>query len=260
MTERLHGNLYDYPKYYDVVFASDWKPEFDFLLAVFDRHAQRSVRRIFEPACGTGRLLVKLGQAGYDVSGLDLNERAVAYCNRRLERHGLPAAAFVGDMSDFKLSRKADAAMNTINSFRHLQTERAAEGHLRAMAEALRRGGIYALGLHLTPTRGEPMQEECWSARRGNLAVNSRMWHKSLDLRRRTEQVGMIFDIYTPTRTLRLENEICFRTYTARQMRTLIERVAAFEIAEIYDFSYDMDHPVTICPETEDVVYILRKR
>ncbi len=258
--EIVHGNLYDYPKYYDAVFASDWKAEFDFLLACFEKHARRPVRRVFEPACGTGRLLVKLAQAGYDVSGLDLNPKAVAFCNRRLEKHGFPPTATVGDITDFRLRRKADAAMNPINSFRHLPSEEAAEAHLRAMAGALVRGGLYMLGLHLTPTVGQAMEEESWSARRGNLAVLSRMWRKTLDLRRRVETVGMTIDIYTPSRSWRLVDEIDFRTYTARQMQTLIERVGEFDIAAVYDFSYDIDHPVEIGPESEDVVYILRKR
>src|SRR6187549_671346 len=52
----LAKNLYDYPRYYDLVFGSDWKAEYDFLLEVFDKHAAGRVRRVFEPACGTGRL------------------------------------------------------------------------------------------------------------------------------------------------------------------------------------------------------------
>src|SRR5687767_9903356 len=99
------ANLYDYPRYYDLVFGSDWKAEFDFLLDVFDSHIRGPVCRVFEPACGTGRLLFRLAQAGYQVSGLDLNPRAVDYCNKRLTRHGYPATAEVGDMADFRLPR-----------------------------------------------------------------------------------------------------------------------------------------------------------
>jgi hypothetical protein len=32
----MAANLYDYPRYYDLVFGSDWKAEFDFLTAAFD--------------------------------------------------------------------------------------------------------------------------------------------------------------------------------------------------------------------------------
>ena len=132
--EILNANLYDFPRYYDLVFGSDWKAEFDFLTACFQKHAAGTVRRVFEPACGTGRLMVRLAKAGYDVSGLDLNAKAVAYCNARLKRHGFPEAAFVADMSDFQLTRKADVAFNMINSFRHLQTTKSAKDHLTCVA------------------------------------------------------------------------------------------------------------------------------
>jgi SAM-dependent methyltransferase len=136
MTKQLPGTLYDYPRYYDLVFGSDWRAEFHFLQACFERYASGQVRRIFEPACGTGRLVYRLAKAGYETSGLDLNPRAVDYCNRRLKRHGLPPTAFVGDMADFRLRRKMDASFNMINSFRHLTKEAEAEAHLRCMARA----------------------------------------------------------------------------------------------------------------------------
>ena len=65
--ETIEESLYDYPKYYDLLFGSDWKAEFDFLGSCFQKHAKRPVRRLFEPACGTGRLLVKLADAGFEV-------------------------------------------------------------------------------------------------------------------------------------------------------------------------------------------------
>ena len=258
--EVVEGHIYDYPKYYDLVFGSDWKAEFDFLLACFDRHAQRPVQRLFEPACGTGRLLIKLAEAGYEVAGNDLNPHAVEFCNARFIRRGLEPVATIGDMSAFLLRRQVDAAFNTINSFRHLSTEQEAESHLRCVARALAEGGIYVLGLHLTPTEGERVDEESWSARRGNLSVISKMWSIELDLERRIERVGMSFDIYTPTRTFRIVDEMAHRTYTAGQMADLLARVPEFEIAETYDFTYDIDDPIQIDERTEDVLYVLRKK
>jgi SAM-dependent methyltransferase len=257
--ETLRGNLYDYPAYYDLVFGSDWKAEVAFLEACFKLHGRGRVRRLFEPACGTGRLLYRLGAAGYETSGLDLNPHAVEYCNRRLARHGLAESAFVGDMSDFRLPRKADAAFNTINSFRHLPTERAARTHLECMAGALCRGGLYVLGLHLTPA-GYGGDQESWSARRGHLQVNTHMQTAEYKPRRRQEAFTMSYDVYTPTRTFRLVDEVRFRTYTASQFVRLLAAVGKFEVAATYDFAYDIEQPITVDDATEDVVYVLRRR
>lgn len=259
MTDVIHGNLYDYPRYYELIFGSDWKAEFDFLLDCFEWFSPRPVQRVFEPACGTGRLMFRLAQRGYEVAGNDLNPKAVDYCNARFARHGLPPAATVGDMSDFRVKRKFDAAFNLINSFRHLPSEDHARRHLQCMADCLRTGGIYLLGLHLTP-KGQPLcSEESWSARRGHLAVTSHMQSLSINRRTRKERVKMTFDVYTPTSHLQLADEMDFRTYTAEQFAQLLDDVGRFEVLETYDFTYEVDSPLPVTAHTEDVVYILKK-
>ncbi|MCA9221507.1 MAG: class I SAM-dependent methyltransferase [Planctomycetales bacterium] len=259
MTETIRASIYDYPRYYDLVFGSDWKAECDFLQACFDRFATGTVRRVFEPACGTGRLMFRLAKAGYDVSGLDLNERAVEFCNERLARHGFARSAFVADMTDFRVRRKVDAAFNTINSFRHLLSERAARAHLQCVAEALRKGGLYLLGIHLTPTRGRPSSEESWSARRGNLAVNTQMWELDRDPIERIERFAMQFDVYTPTRHMRLDDELVLRAYSMTQFQQLVDSVPSLRIVETYDFHYEIDQPIEVSETVEDVVYVLKK-
>ena len=260
MPETITADVYDYPKYYDLIFGSDWKAEFDFLQACFKKHAKRPVKRVFEPACGTGRLLVKLGQAGYEIGGNDLNEKAIQFCNDRLERNGLSRATEVGDMSDFRVKKKFDAGFNMINSFRHLPTETAAENHLKCMADAIAKGGLYVLGLHLTPPGDDREGEEEWHAQRGSLSVISRLWTTGLDRKKRREYLNLSFDIRTPTKHFVLADRMQYRTYSQKQFEGLVARVPAWEVVETYDFCYDIDEPIEIDKETEDVVYILRKR
>lgn len=260
MSNIIEGSIYDYPKYYDLLFGSDWKAEFEFLHACFPKHSDRKVKRVFEPACGTGRLLVKLLKAGYEVGGNDLNEKAIDFCNARFARLSFPETACVGDMCDFKVKKKYDAAFNLINSFRHLATEAQAVAHLKCMAASLNVGGLYCLGIHLLPTKGERMEEEAWTARRGNLQINSYMWSKGLDTKGRNEPLGITLDIYTPTKHQRIVDHMDYRTYTKRQFDTLLKKVPELEVEATYDFAYDIKQQITIDPTTEDVVYVLKKR
>ena len=261
MTDKVQGDIYDYPVYYDLIFGSDWRAEFDFLTGCFERFAMRPVKRLFEPACGTGRLLIKLAENGYEVSGNDVNENAVKFCNNRFRRKGFPETALVGDMADFKLKRKVDAAFNTINTFRHLLTEKLAVAHLQCMADSLSKGGLYVLGLHLIPAdQDDRVEDEAWHARRGNLAVNTYMWSKGIDEKTRAEYLGMKINVYTPTKHLEIEDEMIYRTYSVRQIRSLLKKVPAFEWVESYDFAYDLDEPIKVDSSTEDVVLILRKK
>jgi SAM-dependent methyltransferase len=260
MQKTARANPYDQPHLYDQAFGSEWREEMAFLILCFEQYAAVNVHRVFEPACGTGRLLFRLARAGYEVSGLDLNERAVAYCNERLRRKGFHATALIGDMTDFRLPRKVDAAFNLVSSFRHLNSESAAKLHLRRMAAALRPGGIYAVGLHLTPTGRAPCDVEVWTARRGRSRVRTRVSTTSRNLRRRQERIRITFATHTPTSTGQLESRIMLRTYTARQFCSLLSSVNAFEIVAIHDFRYQIDTPITLGSRTEDAVFVLRRR
>lgn len=253
-------SLYDYPRYYDLVYGSDWKAEVDFLTGVFNKHVCGETKRLLEPACGTGRLIFRLQRAGFQVDGLDLSSKAVHYCNKRLQRHGLQASAWVGDMTNFKVTSKYCAAFNTINSFRHLEQHHQARDHLVCMAKAIRKGGIYVLGLHLSPKIGEASEEESWIARRGHLCVQTSMWLIHRNLKQRYERFHMRYDIWTPTNHETLDDKFNFRTYTKKQFEEeLLKGIPEFEIAATYDFSYDLNQPIQVDDHSEDVVYILKR-
>ena len=252
------GNCYDHPQYYDIVFGADWRDEVRFLEGCFTRYARRPVRRLFEPACGTGRLLARFAAAGYEIGGNDLSPAAVAYCNRRLARLGCEDRTEVGDMSAFRLARPVDAAFNTINTFRHLPDDRRALAHLRCMADALAPGGIYVLGLHLTPDDPPACVSETWSARRGSAAVEITVRTESLDRLARAEHIELTMNVRTPRRRFRLVDRFIFRTYSYRQLKRLIAKTP-LEIVAAYDFGYEIDQPIDIEAEDEDVVLVLRK-
>jgi SAM-dependent methyltransferase len=257
--ETIAGHLYDYPKYYDLIFGSDWAEEFRFLKQCFEKYASRPVTRVFEPACGTGRLLIQFAKSGYEVAGNDLNEKAIEYCNQRLQRHGFVPTAFVGDMAAFTVKKKYDAAFNLINTFRHLPDEATAEAHLKCVADALNKGGLYLLGLHLTPKTPQKCTSETWSAKRGKLSVVSNLWSAGTDLKKRVERIGVTYDVTTPSSKFRIKDETVFRTYTSEQMFDLLATEPRLRLVELFDFRHDIDWPVDITADTEDVIYLLKR-
>jgi SAM-dependent methyltransferase len=251
-------SVYDHPKYYDMIFNAEWKPELRFLETMFRRHIPGKTKSVFEPACGTGRLLMRFAKSGYAVAGNDLNPHAVKFCNQRLTRHGFQPTAMEGDMARFQLKRPVDAAFNTINSFRHLDSHRAAVDHLNCMAAAIRPGGIYVLGFHLTPTVGKPEEDEKWTARRGKLTVQSSMWLIERNLRLRYEIHGLKLNVKTPSQKFTINDALKFRTYTAPQIRQLLKQVPQFRLVAIHDFHYDPNHHIELDSSVQDAVFVLQ--
>lgn len=258
-TVRLPGHIYDYPKYYDLIFGSDCQAEMDFLQDCFACFADIKVKKVFEPACGTGRLMVRFAKLGYQISGNDLNEKAIDFCNRRLEKYGFPPSGVVADMCDFQLKKPVDAAFNTINSFRHLERPELAAAHLRCMADAVAPGGLYVLGLHLSPATGAEVVEETWTAARGNLKIRSKMWLVDCMPAQRLETYRMKYEVTKPNSREVIEDQFNFLTYNVKQVLDLIASEPRWEIASIFDFAYDIQSPIVLDDKTEDVVFVLRR-
>src|SRR5206468_4192494 len=163
----LVANCYDYPQYYDIAFQAYTQREADFIEAACRKYCPFDARRFLEPACGTGRLITALAARGYQVTGFDISRPALSYLRRRLAQRRLHAKTFGAELSDFRVSRPADAAYCSMDTFRHLLTEQAARAHLECIARSLRPGGIYVLDLHLFPLGIDKDYTKQWTQRRG---------------------------------------------------------------------------------------------
>ncbi len=254
------ANWYDWPQHYDLAFRSETQPEADFLEAAFRKCCPFRVGRLLEPACGTGRLVTELAARGYRVTGLDLSRPALDYLRRRLQRWRLRAEVLHADMADFRLGRPVDAAFCTFDSFRHLLTEDAARRHLECVAQCLRPGGVYVLGFHLLPPDAAEECTERWTERQGRTQVTVTLRVMATSRRRRLETLRVCMLVRRGRQPLRLRSEFPLRLYTAAQFRRLLAKVPELELRDVYDFWYEIDHPLELSDELSDTVFILQKR
>jgi len=143
--------LYASPEIYDVAFGWDLSLELDFIEECFRRHVPGGVRRVLEPACGTGRVLAALAARGYQVSGYDQSPEMVRFAAERL--HAVGGAIQRGDMQSFRPPGSFEAAINLVNSIGYLLGDADLLLHLDRIAAALRPGGVYLVQLNYG---GEP--------------------------------------------------------------------------------------------------------
>lgn len=256
---------YDRPQYFDMIFRDETADEVRFFEAAFERFAKGPVKRVFEPGCGSGRLVAAMAAKGYQVAGLDLNDSMLAYLRQRLKRRGLDATLYAGDMArldEAGVSGTFDASFNTFNTFRHLLDEATAVAHLRQVADRVRLGGVYILGFHIIPLDAFEVETERWSAKHGGTTVKMTLTARDPNRRRRLETVCVDIRARRATgKVEKLRSEFDLRLYTVPQAKKLFATVNdVWEIAEIFDFHYDIDEPREFDDDLTDALFILRRR
>lgn len=260
LRSRELANWYDYPQYFDMVFRDETAAEVEFFLAAFDRFADGPVKRVFEPGCGSGRLVTAMAAGGFDVTGIDLNVPSLNYLRRKLKRRGLSATLTQADFTNLDLPGTFDAAFCTFNTFRHLTDEASAVSHLKSVAAQLRSGGLYILGLHIIPLDAEKQCTERWKASHGVTTVNVTLRVTDFNRRKRIEQIHVVLTARSPGQTIRCRTDFPLRLYTVNQFMKTLASVPELEIVGSYDFNYDLESPREIDDDLIDSVFVLKKR
>jgi SAM-dependent methyltransferase len=105
--------------------------------------------QVLEVACGSGRVLVPMVRAGFDVVGIDVSPHMLALAREKLE--SLPDGAGMArlqqaDMRTFRLERADfDLAIFAVKSFAYLLEKQDQLRCLRTIADHLRPGGLLAI-------------------------------------------------------------------------------------------------------------------
>ena len=198
-----------------------------------------------EPACGSGRYVRVAAGRGIRIVGFDLSEAMVAYARDSLARRGLDelGSVHVADMTDFaRIVRGGSVgfAFNMINTIRHLPSDTAMIAHLEQVRRALRRGGVYAVGLDVGEPGQESASEDVWTGQRGLLRVTQiAQYEPPLPpqpprVGSRSERVVNHIVVKTPSGEQHFDSAYTLRTYTTKQWTRLIER-SGFELVGTVD-------------------------
>lgn len=256
-----NDDWYETPRLYDAVFDVDTRREADFVLACAARYGEARGKRVLEPACGSGRLVAELARRGLAVEGFDRSQAMLAFAQARLERRGLRARLFEGDLARVELRSGFALAHCLVSTFKYLLDERSARAHLGLVADALSPGGIYVLGFHLTDYAEREVARERHVVERRGTRITCTTSVFPADRRARLEPVETVLRVVKrdgSTSTSR--TEWSFRTYDAREARALLRACPAFELAAVHDFHHDVERAVELDDDHLDKVFVLRRR
>ncbi|MEM6856026.1 MAG: class I SAM-dependent methyltransferase [Planctomycetota bacterium] len=264
---------YETPIYYDIIFDVDTEKEATFLeqchaLHAADAEAYQSLN-VIEPACGSGRLMAVLAQRGHRVAGVDLSEGSLKFARKRLADAGVNGKLKRAAMQDFKLPISGggggyDLAHILVSSFKYLTDEADAAACLNCIADHLRVGGVFVLGLHLTEPDEDQRTLERWRAQRDHLDVICTIRSDPPDHAARTEQLRsriVARDLKRPrAEPKRYESNWTFRTYDEHQLRSLLRKAPRLKHVATYTFHHDINLPTTLDGDDLGVVLVLRRK
>lgn len=125
---------------------------------------------ILEPACGSGRTLVPLLDAGLDVTGFDQSEEMLARCRARCRAAGHAPDLTRQTLEEFDYDRRFAAILMPVGTFTLIDDFDRALGVLRRFHRRLEPGGVVVLDIQplaLLADAGEDRRS--WVAPNGDL-------------------------------------------------------------------------------------------
>lgn len=105
-----------YDRIMDHVDYSAWA---DYLSSLF-RRFHPGVKTVFETACGTGSLAIRLHDRGYSLTGMDKSPEMVRIAAEKFSRAGMPGRLFSADMKAIPVHSPFDAVICIYDSINYL--------------------------------------------------------------------------------------------------------------------------------------------
>jgi len=208
----------------------------DFYVAL----ARQAKGPVLDIACGTGRILLPVLQAGVDADGLDLFQPMLETARKKATALGFTPNLHRGDMANFELPRRYALIMITFNAFCHVLTTDDQLRCLSCIRRHLLPGGLLAfdgafpgLGWIGAPQNRRELEGEFKDPRTGGTmrGYDTRSFDRVAQIQRSRNEV----ELDEPDGTTRIihRSEFLVR-WTYKAEMDLLLRSAGFARNEIY--------------------------
>jgi len=259
------ANVYEYPKYYEIVFGSrNFKRECDFITELIKKFSKINTSVILDIACGTGPHMIGLSKLGFKVAGLDSSNKMLVKINKRLKGKPNFIGVYKKDMVSFNIPQKFDACICMVNSLEILTKNEQFISHFHSVANCLKRGGIYIIELDnpsfifSNPLPGERIKEYKKKIKRGKIKIGVIYKKYPFDLINFLEKNELILDINDNGKKLIIRDSSPVRRLAPLDIDLFVKLSHKFELIKILgDFKLES----TINDKnSKRMIVILRKK
>ena len=246
---------------YDIVYET--KPPMPDIAFYLD-YAKQQQGEVLELGCGTGRVALRLAEAGFRVTGLDLSTQMLDIFKQKLTAAMELAEKITlvhGNMADFSLDRKYAMIISPFRAFQALTDDRDIEKSLSCICEHLTDSGIFIVNVfypYADPLDESWCREEVFIDEIINEQTGIRI--KRYECRERIDTANqiiypyLVYEVSTPEgKTERLTEPLRLKYYYSRQLRAFIEK-AGMEITEEYSW-YDKSPP-----GSREIIFVCRRK
>lgn len=206
--------------------------------------ARRQGGPVLELAAGTGRVLLPLAEAGFEVTGLDVSQPMLDIAARRLEAVGLQARLVCAPMQALVLDATYDLALIPARAFQHLIEPAEQRETLERIHAHLNPGGLLAIDVF------DPLLEVCVGAppppapREAVDPVSGRRFRRTClgrmtdPFRQVTGERIQIEELDAEGRTLAAQETSWMLRWSTRQEMAYLLELTGFEVVAQYsDFA-----------------------
>lgn len=175
--------------WYETLFGEAWlkralaippertREEVEFITKVLDLPTGA---RLLDLACGHGRHALELARLGYRVTGVDLSQPSLDAAGDAAERAGLEIELHRSDMREIDFASTFDGAINMFTAFGYFADEADDGAILRAVAHALRAGGVFLIDTISQPGLMRRYQRTGWEQMQdGTIWIDDRRYDPS---------------------------------------------------------------------------------
>ena len=253
--------VYDEPRYYEIAFSyRDIGAEVDTFELCFERYAGLPVKSILELGSGNSPHLEELLERGYAYTGLDDSQAMLEYSARKASALAGEATFVRADMLDFSLGQTFDFVFIMLGSLSAGNTKDVIS-HLRSVAAALNKGGLYLLDwcVHFAPFSD---RTESWTMEQDGIKVTTQWSERLINVVEQLVEETLALKVVDDGAVHHLSETAVNRVIFPQEFLQLIEHTGEFEFLGWWN-NWDLECPLGNVTDPQQIsrpIALLRRR